>query len=65
MARSSRHAYDFIKDSFAPMVAVLTSEDAENVSQKNDLSFVELIRPFCQLSNEGGPKQVCCVVVWR
>eukprot|EP00794_Sanderia_malayensis_P018865 gene18865-20765_t len=52
MARSTRHAYDFIKDAFSPLVAVLTSEDAEMVSQKNGLSFVELIRPFCQLSKD-------------
>ncbi len=55
MARSSRHAFDFIKDAFSPMVAVLTSEDAEMVSQQNDLSFVELVRPFCQLSKDGMP----------
>ena len=53
MARCSQHGMDFIREIFSPMVAVLTSEDAENVCRKNDLSFVELVRPFCQLSNEG------------
>jgi len=41
-----------LRDTFSPTIAVLTSEDAEIVCQKNDLSFVEMIRPFCQLSND-------------
>ena len=35
------------------MVAVMCSEDAEKVSQKNNLSFVEMVRPFCHLTSEG------------
>jgi len=35
------------------MVAVMCSEDAEKVCQKNNLSFVEMVRPFCHLTSEG------------
>ncbi|KAL9976241.1 hypothetical protein ACROYT_G013513 [Oculina patagonica] len=34
------------------MVAVMCSEDAEKLCQKNNLSFVEMVRPFCHLSSE-------------
>lgn len=34
------------------MVAVMCSEDAEKVCQKNNLSFVEMVRPFCHLASE-------------
>ena len=53
MSECTQNSYDFLRDVFSPSVAVLTSEDAEFICQKNDLSFVEMIRPFCQLSNEG------------
>ena len=35
------------------MVAVMCSEDAEKVCQNNNLSFVEMVRPFCHLTSEG------------
>ena len=53
MAKCFQTATEFVQSMFSPMVAVLTSDDAEAVCQKNDLSFVELIRPFCQLSGDG------------
>ena len=53
MAQCSQSASEFIQGAFCPMVAVMCSEDAERVCQKNNLSFVELVRPFCQLTSEG------------
>ena len=42
----------FIKTLFGPRVAVLCSQDAEIISRRNNLSFAELIRPFCTINNE-------------
>lgn len=52
MAECLKSAYDFIKSAFAIRIGVLSSQDAEIVSQKNNLSFSELIQPFCTLTNE-------------
>ena len=53
MAQCQQTAEEFILDVFSPLVAVLCSADVESVCQKNNLSFVELIQPFCRLSTEG------------
>ncbi|KAI5619859.1 trafficking protein particle complex subunit 8 isoform X1 [Silurus asotus] len=53
MARCAQSVHEFIQDSFVPMVAVLCSDDAERLSRKNNLSFHELLRPFCRLTSEG------------
>ncbi|XP_027035371.2 trafficking protein particle complex subunit 8 isoform X1 [Tachysurus fulvidraco] len=53
MARCAQSVQEFIQDSFVPMVAVLCSDDAETVTRKNNLSFPELLRPFCRLTSEG------------
>ena len=53
MAQCTQSAFEFIQSAFCPMVAVMCSEDAEKVSQKNNLSFVEMVRPFCHLTSEG------------
>ncbi|XP_039251873.2 trafficking protein particle complex subunit 8-like [Styela clava] len=52
MAESLKSTHDFIKSAFSIRVGVLSSQDAEFVSQKNNLSFSELIQPFCTLTNE-------------
>eukprot|EP00795_Rhopilema_esculentum_P001366 gene1366-15771_t len=52
MTKCAQSPHDFFRDVFTPSVAVLTSEDVEIVCQKNELSFVDMIRPFCHLSNE-------------
>ncbi|XP_064466657.1 trafficking protein particle complex subunit 8-like isoform X2 [Ornithodoros turicata] len=46
MAKQS--AQEFIQGVFSPMVAVLCSSEAEDLCKKNNLSFVELLQPFCQ-----------------
>ncbi|RXM36263.1 Trafficking protein particle complex subunit 8 [Acipenser ruthenus] len=53
MAQCLQSVQEFIQDSFVPMVAVLCSEDAEQVTRKNNLNFSELVRPFCRLTSEG------------
>ena len=53
MAHCLQSAQEFILGAFPAMVGALASEDAEFVCRKNDLSFVELVRPFCQLDAEG------------
>uniref|UniRef100_A0A8C6PS95 Trafficking protein particle complex subunit 8 n=1 Tax=Nothobranchius furzeri TaxID=105023 RepID=A0A8C6PS95_NOTFU len=53
MAQCVQSVQEFIQDSFVPMVAVLSSDEAERVSRKNNLSFSELLRPFCKLTSEG------------
>ena len=53
MAQCSQSAREFVQNTFGPMVAVLCSHDAEVLAQKNNLSFVEMVRPFCKLTSEG------------
>ncbi|KAF7650850.1 hypothetical protein LDENG_00119430 [Lucifuga dentata] len=53
MAQCVQSVQEFIQDSFVPMVAVLSSEEAEKVTRKNNLNFAELLRPFCRLTSEG------------
>ncbi|KAF3835624.1 hypothetical protein F7725_028182 [Dissostichus mawsoni] len=56
MAQCVQSVQEFVQDSFVPMVAVLCSEEAERVTRKNNLSFAELLRPFCRLTSEGCEK---------
>ena len=53
MAECKQTAQEFIQEALAPMVAVLCSHDAQVICQKNNLSFVEMIQPFCRLNSEG------------
>ncbi|XP_031564684.1 trafficking protein particle complex subunit 8-like [Actinia tenebrosa] len=52
MAVCSQSPADFLQGVFCPTIAVTCSEDAEQVCMKNKLSFVEMTRPFCQLTTE-------------
>ncbi|XP_058494315.1 trafficking protein particle complex subunit 8 isoform X2 [Solea solea] len=53
MAQCVQSVQEFVQDSFVPMVAVLCSDEAERVTRKNNLTFAELLRPFCRLTSEG------------
>lgn len=53
MAQTKKSVSEFIQDAFCPMVAVLCSYDAESICRKNNLTFAELIQPFCRLPSEG------------
>lgn len=44
---------EFIRNSFLPQVAVVCSQAATETCQKNNLSFTELLQPFCKLGTEG------------
>lgn len=53
MAQCVQSVQEFIQDSFVPLVAALCSEEAERLTRKNNLSFAELVKPFCRLTSEG------------
>lgn len=48
MQPGKRGAQEFIQGVFAPMITAQCSPDAEDVCRRNNLSFVELLQPFCQ-----------------
>ncbi|CAF3826427.1 unnamed protein product [Rotaria sp. Silwood1] len=52
MAQTKKSVSEFIQDAFCPMIAVLCSYDAETICRKNNLTFAELIQPFCRLPSE-------------
>uniref|UniRef100_A0A8C3JPL7 Trafficking protein particle complex 8 n=1 Tax=Calidris pygmaea TaxID=425635 RepID=A0A8C3JPL7_9CHAR len=52
MAQCVQSVQEFIQDSFVPLVAALCSEEAERLTRKNNLSFAELVKPFCRLTSE-------------
>ncbi|XP_076818289.1 trafficking protein particle complex subunit 8-like [Clavelina lepadiformis] len=52
MSQCSQSTDGFIKTLFGPRVGVLCSQDAEIISRRNNLSFAELIRPFCTINSE-------------
>lgn len=52
MAQCSQSAREFIQNTYGPTAAVVCSHDAEVLAQKNNLSFVEMVRPFCRLTSE-------------
>ncbi|XP_046661954.1 trafficking protein particle complex subunit 8 isoform X1 [Homalodisca vitripennis] len=43
---------DFIQSSFSPLVAVMCSPLVDQICKKNNLSFTEMIQPFCKLNSE-------------
>lgn len=53
MAQCKQSAPEFIQNTFSPHVAVLCSKDAEVLCQKNNLTFAQLVQPFCRLGTEG------------
>ena len=65
MAQCKLSPHEYIQNAFAPQVAILCSEDADNLCLKNNLRFVELIQPFCRLNSEStcvsSPRVESCV----
>jgi hypothetical protein len=47
-------AENFLKNLFGVHVAVLCTDDAQKIAQKNNLTFCEMLRPFSQLPVEVG-----------
>ncbi|KAJ1524202.1 hypothetical protein ONE63_010723 [Megalurothrips usitatus] len=52
MAQCKATPYEFVQNAFSPLVAVLSSPFAEQISRKNNLSFIEMVQPFCRLTSE-------------
>ncbi|XP_041376116.1 trafficking protein particle complex subunit 8-like isoform X2 [Gigantopelta aegis] len=52
MAQCKQSAPEFIQNAFSPHIAVLCSADAEVLCKKNNLTFAQLIQPFCRLGTE-------------
>ncbi|XP_029042782.1 trafficking protein particle complex subunit 8 [Osmia bicornis bicornis] len=53
MAQCKLTPREFISNAFSPQIAAVCSPLADAVCQKNNLSFVELLQPFCKLNTEG------------
>ncbi|KAG7202767.1 hypothetical protein KM043_009936 [Ampulex compressa] len=53
MAQCKLTPREFISNAFSPQIAAVCSATADAVCQKNNLSFVELLQPFCKLNTEG------------
>ena len=53
MAQCKLTPREFISNAFSPQIAAICSTSADTVCQKNNLSFVELLQPFCKLNTEG------------
>ncbi|KOC70233.1 Trafficking protein particle complex subunit 8 [Habropoda laboriosa] len=53
MAQCKLTPREFISNAFSPQIAAVCSAAADTVCQKNNLSFVELLQPFCKLNTEG------------
>ncbi|XP_035788395.1 trafficking protein particle complex subunit 8-like [Anopheles albimanus] len=43
---------EIIQNIFSPMVGAIVSQQAEDLCQKNNLTFVELLQPFLRLSSD-------------
>ncbi|EDV97571.1 trafficking protein particle complex subunit 8 [Drosophila grimshawi] len=46
------NARDVIKNIFSPLIGVMTSNMADEICHRNNLSFVELLQPFAKLPND-------------
>lgn len=53
MAQCKLTPREFISNAFSPQIAAVCSPVADVTCQKNNLSFVELLQPFCKLNTEG------------
>ncbi|XP_015513137.1 trafficking protein particle complex subunit 8 isoform X1 [Neodiprion lecontei] len=53
MAQCKLTPQEFISNCFSPQIAAVCSTAAENTCQKNNLTFIELLQPFCKLNAEG------------
>ncbi|XP_015112086.1 trafficking protein particle complex subunit 8 [Diachasma alloeum] len=53
MAQCKLTPREFICNAFSPQIGAVCSATAEAICQKNNLSFIELLQPFCNLNTEG------------
>ncbi|KAG8041820.1 hypothetical protein G9C98_007124 [Cotesia typhae] len=52
MAQCKLTPREFISNAFSPQIGAVCSAAADAVCQKNNLSFIELLQPFCNLTTE-------------
>lgn len=52
MVKCNLSPQDFIRHAFTPQVGVICSPQAEIACRKNNLSFIEMLHPFCKLGTE-------------
>lgn len=52
MAQCKLTPHEFIQNAFSPLIAAMCSPLVDQACQKNNLSFVEMIQPFCKLNTE-------------
>ncbi|XP_039278190.1 trafficking protein particle complex subunit 8 [Nilaparvata lugens] len=52
MANLKLSSYDFIQNSFCPLIATFCSPKVDQTCRKNNLSFTELVQPFCKIGSE-------------
>ena len=53
MVDRTKNTRDFIRELFSPRTATLSSEKAQYICQKNNLTFIEILQPFSRLNLEG------------
>lgn len=44
---------EIIQNIFSPLIGVFSSQPADEICLKNNLSFVEMLQPFSRLSSDG------------
>jgi hypothetical protein len=54
---------ELVQSAFPPLVAALVSPQAEAACRKNNLSFVEMLQPFCSLPAEGISQLIFCLAL--
>ncbi|XP_046999759.1 trafficking protein particle complex subunit 8 isoform X1 [Schistocerca americana] len=52
MAQCKLTPHEFIQNAFSPLIAAMCSPLVDQACQKNNLSFTEMIQPFCKLNTE-------------
>lgn len=53
LTSQSLSSKELVQNIFSPLIGVLSSSHADEVCQKNNLSFVELVQPFSRLTSDG------------
>lgn len=61
MAHQKLSPQEFIQNSFCPLVAAMCSPLVEQTCRKNNLSFTEMVQPFCRLNTEGNGSYIYVV----
>lgn len=49
---------EIIQNVFSPLIGVFSSQQADEICLKNNLTFVEMLQPFSRLSSDGNNKSI-------